>query len=152
MPGNWVEKILDFAIVNEERAADFYRYLANDARHEHMKEVFLDFAREEDGHKAKLLSIKSGERELLREEKVIDLGLAEQLVDEPIDLAGNMDYVQVLVIAMKAEQDAYNLYSRLAEATDDAACKAVLLGLAQEETKHKLRFELEYDEHMRKEN
>ncbi|MFH1746694.1 MAG: ferritin family protein [Planctomycetota bacterium] len=151
MPANWVEKILDCAIVNEERAADFYRYLANLARQESMKQVFLDFAREEDGHMARLLNIKAGNRELLREEKVIDLGLADQLADVPLDLSGNMDYTQALVIAMKTEQEAYDLYSRLAAATDDAACKSVLLGLAQEEAQHKLRIELEYKDHMRKE-
>ena len=152
MPANWVEKILDCAIVNEERAADFYRYLAGEARRENMKEVFLGFAREEDGHKAKLLSIKAGKCELLCEQKIVDLGLVDRLDDVSIDTAGGMDYVQALILAMKSEQKAYDLYSRLAESTDDADCKSLLLGLAREEAEHKLRFEREYNEHMRKEH
>ncbi len=151
MPVDWVDKILDCAIANEEKAAEFYRYLAGEARREEVKQVFLDFAREEDAHKVKLLGIKAGKGQLLSEESIIDLGLAEQLPDEPIDLAGNMDYEQALSIAIKAEQDAHELYSRLAESTTDQACKSVLLGLAQEEAKHKLRFELEYAAHTRKE-
>jgi rubrerythrin len=40
----------------------------------------------------------------------------------------------------------------LADATDNAAVRDLFLVLAQEEAKHKLRFELEYDEHILKEN
>ena len=47
---------------------------------------------------------------------------------------------------MKAEKAAYKLYHELATATDDKALKETLMGLAQEEAKHKLRFEIEYDE------
>ncbi len=47
---------------------------------------------------------------------------------------------------MKAEKAAFKLYHTLASTTDDPALKATLLGLAQEEAKHKLRFEIEYDD------
>ena len=146
MQSSWVDRVLDFAIVKEERAADFYRYLANEARAVHMQEVFLGFAGEEEEHKSKLLDIKAGKLEMASDEQVADLGLAEMLEDEPIDLAGNMDYRQALLIAMKSEQEAYRLYSSLAAATGNAECKAVLLKLAEEEARHKLRFELEYDQ------
>ena len=152
MATKWVDKIIDCAITNEERAASFYRYLAGESRRDHMKEVFLELAAEEDGHKAKLLGIKAGKVELMPEERVIDLKIADQLADEPLDLSGGMDYAQALVIAMKAEQEAYNLYRGLADATDDPTCKSILLGLAQEEAKHKLRFELEYDDYLSKDN
>lgn len=152
MPGDWVEKIFRCAIVEEERAADFYRYLAREARHADMREVFLDFAREEDAHKAKLLSIQAGQSHLLREDKVVGLGLADQFEDEPIDLGADIDYAQALVIAIKSEQKAYDLYSRLADSTDDAACKSALRGLAREEARHKAQFEREYQEHLRGQN
>jgi rubrerythrin len=151
MPTDAVNRVLDFAIANEEKASDFYRYLAEQARHEHMKEVFLGFAREEEQHKARLLDVKAGEQQLAPEQKVLDLGLAEQLDDEPIDLSGDMDYAQALIIAMKAEKAAYKLYHTLAEATNNPVWKSLLLGLAQEEAKHKLRFEIEYDDHVLKE-
>ncbi|MFH1747357.1 MAG: ferritin family protein [Planctomycetota bacterium] len=152
MQTNWVDKILDCAIINEERAADFYRYLANLARKEAMKKVFLGLALEEESHKARLLDVKAGQQALTFGKSIPDLGLAEQLDEEPIDLAGKMDYPQALVIAMKSEKEAFKLYTSLAEATTDASCKAILQGLAQEEAMHKLRFEVEYDEHMLKEN
>ena len=151
MPSDAVNRVLDFAIANEEKAADFYRYLAEQAQHEHMKEVFLGFAREEDQHKARLLNVKAGDQQLAPEQKVLDLGLADQIEDQTIDLSGEMDYAQALIIAMQAEKAAYKLYHTLANATDNPTWKNVLLGLAQEEAKHKLRFEIEYDDHVLKE-
>ena len=145
-----VDKILDFAIRQEEKAAQFYTELAGKMPHKHMKEALLGFAEEEKGHKAKLLEVKSGKRMHAAEKKVLDLKIGDYLVDaEP---SSDIDYQQALILAMKAEKAAFRLYSDLASATDDAKLKAALLGLAQEEAKHKLRFEIEYDDEFLKEN
>jgi rubrerythrin len=152
MQSGSVDRILDFAIANEEKAAEFYRYLASQARWDHMKDAFLGFAGEEEQHKARLLEIKAGAQALTTDQKIMDLGLTEHLEDETIDLSGEMDYRQALTIAMHAEKAAYKLYTNLAAATDNPTWKQVLLGLAQEEAKHKLRFEIEYDEHILKEH
>lgn len=143
-----VDKILDFAIRNEETAARFYINLANKTSHEHMKEVFLGFAEEEKGHKAKLLAVKEGKQMLPVEQRVLDLGIGEYLSE--IDFSADLDYQKALILAMKAEKTAFKVYSELASATDDPALKATLLGLAQEEAKHKLRFEIEYDDNFLK--
>jgi rubrerythrin len=57
-----VDKILNFAIENEEDAAQFYTDLAGKMDRPSMKEVFQSFAREEKGHKAKLISVKEEKR------------------------------------------------------------------------------------------
>lgn len=145
-----VDKILDFAIRQEEKAARFYTELAGKMPYEHMKEALLDFAEEEMGHKAKLLQIKSGKAMQAAEKKILDLKIGDHLVEsEP---SGDIDYQQALILAMKAEKEAFRMYSNLASATDNPELKAALLGLAQEEAKHKLRFEIEYDEEFLKEN
>ena len=141
---NTVDKILDFAIRKEEEAADFYTELAGEMSHEHMKDVFLGFAEEERGHKAKLLDIKAGKQMLPSEERILDLKIGDYLqVRRP---SGDLDYKEALILAMKAEKAAFRLYHNLALATDNVALKDTLLGLAQEEAKHKLRFEIEYDD------
>ena len=145
-----VDKILDFAIANEERAAEFYTFLADRMAHEHMKEVFLGFAAEEKGHKAKLMAIKEGKQMLSAEQRVLDLKIGDYLVD--VNLSSDIDYSEALVVAMKAEKAAFRLYNDLASATDDPMLRATLLRLAQEEAKHKLRFEVEYDDEFLKEN
>ena len=53
-----VDEILDFAIRKEEEAAGMYTDLAGQMKKAYMREVFEGFAREEMGHKEKLLAIK----------------------------------------------------------------------------------------------
>jgi rubrerythrin len=57
-----------------------------------------------------------------------------------------MDYQDALIVAMKKEKAAFRLYMDLADFTGDEGLKALLVMMAQEEAKHKLRFEVEYDE------
>ncbi|RKX26248.1 MAG: rubrerythrin [Candidatus Zixiibacteriota bacterium] len=145
-----VDKILDFAIKKEQEAADFYAKLAGNMEHEHMKGIFLSFAAEERGHKAKLIAVKGGKRMLSSEKKVQDLKIGDSLVD--VEAKDDLSYQEALIVAMKAEKAAFKLYNDLATATDDANLKSLFLDLAQEEAKHKLRFEIEYDDRILTEN
>ena len=146
-----VDRILDFAIKQEESAAQLYRELSKRVMNENMKEAFLQFAREEDGHKAKLLNIKSSPSvPEVPKTQIVDLKIADHLADTSI--SPDMSYGDALVLLMKAEKNAYQLYTKLASTTDDPDLKKVLLVLAQEEANHKLRFEIEYDEEFLKEN
>ncbi len=145
-----VDEILDFAIGQEEQAAAFYTGLAGRMDRPWMSEIFKEFAKEEEGHKKKLLEVKSGKRLMSSEKKVLDLKIGDYLVDvEPTD---HMDYQQALVVAMKKEKKAFKMYTDLSAATDDANLKTVFASLAQEEAKHKLRFEIEYDDFVMTEN
>lgn len=141
-----IEEILDYAVANEEKAAALYYDLAEKVERPGMKEAFLHFAKEEDGHKVRLLKIKAGDIPAVSEEKVANLGITEML-EEPA-IAANMTYQEALLFAMKAEKAAFTLYTKLAEMTDDQSFQRVFKSLAQEEAKHKLRFEIEYDDHV----
>ena len=78
--------------------------------------------------------------------KVQDLKIADYVVEtEP---KPDMDYRDALVLAMQKEKAAFKLYTALAAASEDEALKSLFLSLAQEEAKHKLRFELEYDDNV----
>ncbi len=145
-----VNEILDFAISEEAAAVLFYTDLAGKMDRAWMRQVFEDFAREEAGHKKKLLSIKEGKLLLSAEAKVMDLKIGDYLVDGEPDEGSN--YQQALIVAMKKEKSAFKLYSDLAATTDDSNLQALFLALAQEEAKHKLRFEVEYDENFLSEN
>ena len=145
-----INKILDFAIEKEEEAAQFYTDLAAKMNKPHMKKVFVDFALEEKSHKAKLELVKSGQLELSRPDDIMNLKIAEVVSD--VDLEGDFDYQKALIAAMKNEKASYKLYNDLAELTNDEKIKNTFLSLAQEEAKHKLRFEVEYDETILTEN
>jgi rubrerythrin len=141
---NSVDEILDFAIGKEEEAAKFYTELAGKVSKPNIKEMFEQFAREEKGHKAKLLAAKQGKVLQKSEKKILDLKIGDHL--ELVELTPNIDFQDALILAMKAEKNAFKLYNSLAEQADDPAIRDMLLALAQEEAKHKLRFETEYDE------
>ena len=111
-----------------------------------MKNVFLGFAKEEEGHKAKLVGVKEGKKLEPTKTKVLDLKIGDYLVEE--EPTGDLDYQGALILAMKQEKAAFKLYSDLAASTDDDGIRNLFLSLAQEEAKHKLRFEIEYDDNI----
>jgi rubrerythrin len=150
MQFNSVDDILDFAIGKEQEAHDLYASLADKAANAAMKSVFKEFAAEEAGHKKKLEGVKEGKKLATSAKKILDLKIGDHLVD--VQIKPDLDYQEALILAMKAEKNAYLMYHNLAQATDDADIKALLLELAQEEAKHKLRFEIEYDENILLEN
>ena len=147
---NSIDDVLDFAIQKEQEAHDMYMGLAANLARPEMKAVFEQFAQEELGHKAKIEAVKLGGELKAIEEKVQNLKIADYLVD--IEPSPSMTYQEALIIAMQAEKRAYLLYNDLAEKAEDGALVELFLTLAQEEAKHKLRFEIEYDENVMTEN
>ena len=67
---NTVDEVLDYAIDQEQQAADFYASMAERAEKAGMKKIFLDFAEEEIRHKERLLAVKAGDRELTPEQRM----------------------------------------------------------------------------------
>lgn len=138
------DQVLDYAIEREEEAAELYNYLAGKMERPHMKAVFLDFALEEEQHKKKLIGIKEGKLAAPAVEKIIDLKIGDYLID--IKLGDDLNYQQALVIVMRSEKNAFKLYLDLADKVDDDDLRNTFNMLAQEEARHKLRFEIEYDD------
>lgn len=145
-----VDAVLDFAIGEEEKAATFYSELAGRVK-EPGSTILKGFAKEEEGHKHKLLEVKAGKKFAPVEGRIKDLKIGDYLVQvEEAD--GEVSYQDALVIAMKKEKAAFKLYSDLAASAEDENLRNTMTALAQEEAKHKLRFEIEYDEMVLAEN
>jgi rubrerythrin len=145
-----VDEILDFAIGQEEQAAQFYTDLSGRMDRPWMSKIFSDFAKEEEGHKRKLLDVKAGKQLAPVEKQVIDLKIGDYLVD--VEPSPHMDYQQALILAMKKEKKAFKMYTDLASIADNENVRNLFSALAQEEAKHKLRFEIEYDDFVMTEN
>jgi rubrerythrin len=139
-----IDETLEFAIAEEQAAADFYAGLAGRTDVPGMSEALLSFAQEEMGHKAKLEAVKAGVGMSPAARPVIDLKIADYVADVVPD--PQMSYRDTLIVAMKKEKAAFRLYTDLAAATADAEIRSLFLALAQEEARHKLRFEIEYDD------
>ena len=147
---NTVDEVLDYAIDQEQQAADFYANLAERAEKAGMKELLLEFAEEEKLHKERLIAVKTGERELTPEQEVLDLKISDYLVE--VDTSDDISYQDALIVAMKKERAAFELYSDMAEKVPESNLKEVFVGLAKEEAKHKLFFESEYDDRVLMDN
>ena len=141
--------VLDYAIDKEIEANQFYVDMAKQMKNPTMREVFEAFAKEELGHKAKLEAIKQG-KEVQPVKNITDLRIADYTVD--VKPAPDMSYQDALILAMKKEKVAFRLYLDLADQVENEDQKALFLSLAQEEAKHKLRFEIEYDDVMLNQN
>ena len=145
-----VDDILDFAIENEQKAVDFYNELAAKTKNIDMRDTFEHFAQEEVGHKAKLTKIKEEKIFTVGTEVIRDLKLSDYV--DNVEVTSNMSYQDALILAMKREKSAFKLYTNLASKTSNLALQKLFFSLAQEESKHKLIFEIEYDEVILKEN
>jgi len=147
---NTIDEILNYAIDQEQQAADFYANLAGRAEKAGMKDILLEFAAEKKRHKERLLAVKSGEHELTPEQEVLDLKISDYLVE--VDATDDISFQDALIVAMKRERAAYELYSDMAEKVPESNLREVFVGLAREEAKHKLFFESEYDERVMMDN
>ena len=81
---------------------------------------------------------------------MLDLKISDYLVD--VDATDDISYQDALIVAMKRERAAYELYSDMAVKLPESHLREVILGLAKEEAKHKLFFESEYDERVLMDN
>jgi len=140
---------LDFAIQREEQAYNFYTTLARTATTEQMRLALIDFAKEELKHKTTLSAMK-GQEAKPPNEKIRDLKISDYITD--VEPTPDMTYKDALIIAIKKETNSFRLYRDLAAITVDEDLRNTFLTLAQEEAKHKLRFETEYENIVQKEN
>ncbi len=139
------EGILEFAISKEVEAYHFYMAMARHVDTARMREVFEELAAEELGHKAKLELevIKTGQVLTIPQE--LPPGPDSDYIVAEGDALLSMDYMDMLLLAMEKEEAAFRTYVNLVADTRDEQMQELLLALAEEEVKHKIRFETEYD-------
>jgi rubrerythrin len=139
-------EIIDFAIGKEQEAVDAYTAASEMVKRSNVKKMLLDLARQEEGHKRKLEGVEPGKVARAHIENVPDLRIAD--FTDNVQITRDMDYQDVLIVAMKREEKAHNLYTALASNTSDEGLKRLFEVLAQEEARHKLALEKEYDDHV----
>jgi len=144
------DSILEFAIEKEAEARDFYLEWAGKLEAGQIQELFRNFAGEEQKHKDKLERIKSGSAFQSVAGKVTDLKIVDYLVD--IAPTPDMDYQEALIVAMRREKSAVKLYTDLAAMSGAEDMRELFRALAQEEAKHKLRLETEYEKDIYRDN
>jgi len=143
-------EVIDFAIKGEEEAVKFYQELQLRTKFKARKEMLKDLENMEMGHIVILENIRSKGMKDVTVKKVVNLNISEYVVDvTPYD---DMTYQDILIVAMKKEEQAVNLYTDLAGNFPGTELETLFLKLAAEEIGHKLQFETLYDEHVLREN
>ena len=137
-----VDQVLDFAIAREVEAYDLYVQWAGHVKKSRIRNILNDLAQEELDHKAKLEDVKAGQMKIGLEE-VGNLDIADKIED--VSFQPEMNYTELLILAMKKEDKSVKLYTKLAAASHQPQLRDIFLKLAREEMQHKLRFEVEYD-------
>jgi rubrerythrin len=140
------KEILAFAIEKEQEAVDAYTAASEIVRRSNVREMLLDLARQEEGHKRKLQGIEPDKVDRAHIERVPDLRIADYA--DNVEITRDTNYQDVLIVAMKREEKAHNLYTALASNTSDEGLRKLFEVLAQEEAHHKLALEKEYDDHV----
>jgi len=144
------KEILEYAIEREQDAQRDYEAAAATMKDATMRDALLEMAAQERGHEQKLRSIDVDKFIATGAAPVPTLDLAEYVVSG--EFRPGMNYQDLLAVAMQKEKAAFRLYSDLAKVTPDESARALLKALAQEEARHKLALEIEYDTHILQEN
>ncbi len=144
------DEIIDYAIEKEMDEIEFYSEIANRMERKNVKRLFRNIALEKTARMLRLEKIKDVKSGLNCVE-IEDLKIANGL--EEVDQTKNdLSYQDALIIAMKKEKAKFRFYSEMAESAVSEKCKETFLALASDEARHKLKFEIEYDEHVLFEN
>jgi rubrerythrin len=141
-------EIIQFAIQREIESMDFYDKASKMVKHSGTKDLFLDFMKQEEGHKRRLEEVMAGKIVLGKIEKIPDLKVSDYMVET--ELKPDISYGDILRVAMKREERSVKLYTDLNEKNQDENLKNLFTFLIQEESKHKYYIEKVYDDEVLK--
>lgn len=143
-----MQKALDFAIAKEKEAEMFYKEWSQKAKDPAVHGLFAELAGIEHGHMEILSQITPEEMAASGDPAANELNLSDLLVD--VKASPKLNLQEAMILAMKREESAVKLYSRLAELNGEA--RSLFEALAKEEGRHKAKLETEYDENILADN
>lgn len=133
------QKIIADAIDGEVDTYSFYRTVSGKVKDPALKSIFADLAGEETKHRAYLQTLLTKGRDALHFSESVDYRVADSTATPA--LSPTMKPLQGLVVAIKKELDAMQMYSQLANASSEPEQKMVFQQLANMEKGHKARLE-----------
>ncbi len=133
-----VANILETAVEKEIEAYRFYSTVAELISDEKGRDVFRQLANDEIKHRNRL------ELEIMKIGKVIK-PREDVDIDIEVESGFNLSYKEALIMAIQKEDAAFQLYIEYVTATSDLELREVFMRLAEEEVKHKVKFEMEYN-------
>ena len=141
---NTIGEVLEFAIAREVDASEFYMELAGRMQNPLIRALFENLAEEELEHKARLELELMKEGMVARTEGRIARVEAGDYFMEG-EIRGDMELKDALLMGAEKERRSFRFYTRMAGIMTDESMIDTLMSLAEEEARHMVRFETEYD-------
>jgi rubrerythrin len=133
------EKILRFAVQNELDSYEFYLAASQKAKDKSVKKMFEELAEDELNHKKTLEEYLGSDAKPLIFAQSVDYKVSET-VEKP-EPSVDMKFVETVALAMKNEQEAMEMYTLMANLSQDDEQKRIFEALATMEKGHKARLE-----------
>jgi len=134
-----IKDIIQMAISREVESYTFYRNISDKVKDANLKKLFHELAGDETKHRQFLEGLLTKNVKELHITGAKDYKVGDSL--ETPKLTPDLKPVDGLVIAIKKELEAMQLYTQLANATDDFVQKSLFQNLAAMERGHKARLE-----------
>ena len=133
------KKIISSAIDCEDESYAFYSTVSDKAKDKNLKNMFNELAGDEKKHRLALEAFLTRSPENMHFSKSKDYKVVDALPTPP--LTADLKPLEGLVIAIKKELEAMQMYTRLANASTDETQKNIFVELASMERGHKSRLD-----------
>jgi len=139
-----LKEVVDFAIEQEEGAYQRYKRAAELTESPAARKMFEELAQEEATHKEVFSKVDPDKIEEVNICKIPEATIGKYLKEVPF--RPDMGYQEILTFALKAEENAYQLYKAAAGMTEDPRLQKTLLTFAEVELGHRRKIEALYEE------
>ncbi len=139
-----LKEVIEFAVELEEGAYQRYKRAAELTESPAARKMFEELAQEEATHKEVFSKVDPDKIEEVNICKIPEATIGKYLKDVPFH--PQMSYQEILTFALKAEENAYQLYKTAAGMTEDPRLQKTLLTFAEVELGHRRKIEALYDE------
>ena len=134
-----VKKIISLAIDREVEAYTFYKTVADKVKDKALKDLFVELAGEEKKHREFLQGLLSKDISKMKFTAGHDYKVGDALPSPK--LTADLKSLDGLVLAIKKELEAMQMYTQLAAAAQDSEVQMLFTQLANMERGHKARLE-----------
>jgi rubrerythrin len=139
MKSDDAKKIISTAIDREVEAYTFYRTISDKVKDAALKKLFGELAGEEKQHREFLQGMLSKDVTKMRFDAKKDYKVANAMPSPP--LSADMKPLDGIVVSIKKELEAMQMYTQLAGLSTDTEQKFLFTQLANMESGHKARLE-----------
>lgn len=146
-----IKEAIEYSIEKEEQAAAFYTQISKIVSSAGSRKVLEELAVMERQHQTMLEELDISKLPEHTRHLTPDLKISDYM--QAVTFTPDMDYQAILIMAMKAEQESHEMYLDMATQYKDTPELHKLFDfMAEQEARHKLAIETQYDDLVLKED